>query len=400
LFGTLFPLSPNELAVTQLRQCIIQDNITDKEEQIMQMPDIYAAAEVTIAASCGRSTSEGFLEATAPPEKLFRFSSEDYGNLFVLVKEGIFDDLEPLDTRAWALQENILSTGVLNFATSSMRFECGTSVVDLDPEISPRSRSVPLLRQLGRALLNRSQNDFEGGDIWLRLVQEYSRRRLTFVDDRLLAISGLGDRFGPIIPGIYLAGLWESQLPYGLLWICTVPHIRPINERAPSWTWASIDGPISYEVKSNAHGRYKPEAVEGTMEVHSFSVVPLRMDAKYGSVRTGGSICVSSLFKRASVVGEGAQRYLVDARSRIGLDAKLHFDALSDDEDVMGGDVFAFNYYKTASLLIRQAANELYTVGLILIQVAERTYRRVGLYHAGHQTDWFANSSLETIYIV
>ena len=67
----------------------------------MQMPDIYAAAEITIAASCGRSTSEGFLETRAPPENLFRFSCEEYGSLFVLVKEGIFDGLEPLDMRAW-----------------------------------------------------------------------------------------------------------------------------------------------------------------------------------------------------------------------------------------------------------------------------------------------------------
>lgn len=363
----------------------------------MQMPEIYAAAEITIAASCGRSTSEGFLETKAPLEKLFRFSLEEYGNLFVLVKESIFDDVEPLDTRAWALQEIILSIGVLNFTTSSLRFECGTSVVELDPEKPPGGKPIPLLRQLGCALLNRSQNHFEGGDIWLRLVGEYSRRRLTFVDDRLLAISGLADRFGRVIRGTYLAGLWEFELPYGLLWISLVPHIRPTTERAPSWTWASIDGPISYDVRSEAYGRYKPE---GTMEVHSVSVVPLRMDAKYGSVRTGGLICVSSLFKRARVVGEGSERCIVDAKSRFSLDAKLHFDSLDNDDDLMGVDIFALNYYKTESLLIRQAASQLYTVGLLLVHVSDRSYRRVGLYNAGGQTDWFSNSSFETIYII
>jgi hypothetical protein len=128
----------------------------------MQMPEIYAAAEITIAASCGRSPLEGFLEAKAPPEKLFRFSTEKYGNLFVLVK-GTPDDLEPLDSRAWALRETILSIGVLNFTTASMRFECGTSVVDLDPEKPPGSGLIPFLRRLGRAILNRSKNEFEGG---------------------------------------------------------------------------------------------------------------------------------------------------------------------------------------------------------------------------------------------
>jgi hypothetical protein len=113
--------------------------------------------------------------------------------------------------------------------------------------------------------------------------------------------------------GTYLAGLWESQLPYGLLWISLVPHTRPTTERAPSWTWASIDGPVSYDVISADHERYKPE---GTLKVHSVSIVPLRMDAKYGSVRTEGSICVSSLFKRARVIEEGAERSLVGAKVR------------------------------------------------------------------------------------
>jgi hypothetical protein len=363
----------------------------------MQMPAIYAAAEVTIAASCARSTSEGFLEAKAPPEKLFRFSSGELGDLFVLVRESVFDDFEPLDTRAWALQETILSIGVLNFTRTSVRFECGTSIVDLDTDKHPGSRPIPLLRQLGCALLKYSQNDFEGGDIWLRLVQEYSRRSLTFMDDRLLAISGLGDRFGPIITGNYLAGLWESQLPYGLLWRSEVPHMRPTNERAPSWSWASINGPISYDVRSNAHGRSK---IEGKMEVHSVSVVPLRMDAKYGSVRSGGLLCITSLLKRARVMEDGPSRSLVDAKSRLILNATLHLDTLSDEETIMGGDVFTFNYYRTESLLVRDAAIDLYTVGLILVQVSERTYRRVGLYSDAGRTSWFRNSSLETIYLV
>lgn len=359
------------------------------------MPDIYAAAEVTIAASCAKSTSEGFMRAKAPPENLFRFSSHRHEDIFVLVQDQAFADFEPLDTRAWALQETALSIRILNFRTGSVRYECGTSVVDFDTTNSQEHHSVPPLRQLSRNLLGQTTQSLNNAETWLRLVEEYSRRQLTFPDDRLLAISGLADRFGSKLNSNYFAGLWESQLPYGLLWRCTVPQTRPTNERAPSWSWGSIDGPISYNIElvpENRHG--------GEMELHTVSLLPLRMDAKYGSVRSGGSICVSSLIKSVRVSKIGSQRYLVDAKTKVSLHAKLHFDTVSDDYAVEDDIVHALNYYKTESLLIREAARNLPTFGFLLVQVSERNYRRVGLYDAGGSTNWFSDSNFETINIV
>jgi len=124
------------------------------------------------------------------------------------------------------------------------------------------------------------------------------------------------------------------------------------------------------------------------------------MNAKYGSVRSGGSICVSSLIKTARVVGEGGQHSLVDAKTTVGLRAKLHFDTVSDENVVKDNIVYALNYYKTEPLLVRQAARELHTVGFLLVQVKDCHYRRVGLYDVGRSTDWFSNSNFETIYIV
>jgi hypothetical protein len=358
------------------------------------MPDIYAAAEVTIAASCAKSTSEGFLKAKAPPDKLFRFSSNSYGDIFVLVQDQAFAEIEPLDTRAWALQETVLSIGVLNFRKCSVRYECGTSVVDLDTIDPQNDHPIPPLRQLSLNLLGQARQDFKNGETWLRLVEEYSRRRLTFLDDRLLAISGLADRFGRNLNSNYFAGLWELQLPNGLLWRCTVPQTRPTNERAPSWSWVSVDGPVSCDIGLD------PEGKHSEMELHTVSIIPQRMDAKYGSVRSGGSICVSSLIKGVRVIGNGSHRCLVDTKTKVGLRAKLHFDTASDDHALEDDMVYALNYYKTESLLVREAARDLYAVGFLLVQVSGRNYRRVGLYDAGCSTDWFSNSSFETIYIV
>lgn len=45
----------------------------------------------------------------------------------------------------------------------------------------------------------------------------------------------------------YLAGIWEAQLPGALAWRVhpdSVCEGRPVDYRAPSWSWAAVDGEI------------------------------------------------------------------------------------------------------------------------------------------------------------
>jgi hypothetical protein len=84
---------------------------------------------------------------------------------------------------------------------------------------------------------------------WCGIVEDYSRRGLSFPEDKLAAIAGLARRAQRILGGDYLAGVWKHRLHIGLAW--QVPedmHARkaPVY-RAPSWSWASIDGPVSYD---------------------------------------------------------------------------------------------------------------------------------------------------------
>ena len=46
--------------------------------------------------------------------------------------------------------------------------------------------------------------------------------------------------------GKYVAGFWEADMPSTLLWR-TSSGQRPSDFRAPSWSWASVDGYISYD---------------------------------------------------------------------------------------------------------------------------------------------------------
>jgi hypothetical protein len=44
----------------------------------------------------------------------------------------------------------------------------------------------------------------------------------------------------------YLAGIWKRDLLRGLLWFALGEVKEPLNYRAPSWSWASVDCSLSY----------------------------------------------------------------------------------------------------------------------------------------------------------
>lgn len=114
------------------------------------------------------------------------------------------------------------------------------------------------------------------GDDWRSLVQEYSKRSLTKGTDKLSAISGLaklaveapqtqdpdvdnrGSWADPPPPRLtaddYKAGLWKSTFISDLTWCAVKPgsaYRGSIPYRAPSWSWASVDGPVRFQDYEN-----------------------------------------------------------------------------------------------------------------------------------------------------
>ncbi|RYP66779.1 hypothetical protein DL770_008730 [Monosporascus sp. CRB-9-2] len=92
-------------------------------------------------------------------------------------------------------------------------------------------------------------------DAWTNILKLYTRRTLTKPPDRLVALSGIVDYFAEFWRerSMYVAGLWEHQLPYSMLWYNangatgTGDNLaaRPASYRAPSWSWAAVDGETS-----------------------------------------------------------------------------------------------------------------------------------------------------------
>jgi hypothetical protein len=76
----------------------------------------------------------------------------------------------------------------------------------------------------------------------------FTERVLTVTSDRLIALAGIAKLMGQALNDEYCAGLWQRNLAVDLCWF--PPNTRglkprPSGYRAPSWSWASLDGRCS-----------------------------------------------------------------------------------------------------------------------------------------------------------
>jgi hypothetical protein len=95
---------------------------------------------------------------------------------------------------------------------------------------------------------SRTQHESYYMEHWYRVLEKYTECNLTRSEDRLPAISGLATAFADTCGLQYAAGLWQELLPDNLLWRVKDPTAsrRHPTYRAPSWSWAAIDGEILF----------------------------------------------------------------------------------------------------------------------------------------------------------
>jgi hypothetical protein len=249
--------------------CIIQDDLLDVAREIAQMPLIYSQATVTITASRATRVDEGFLQdrpkmADDSPNQVFelpfRCSNDKLGSVVLLPQ--VEPSTEPLDMRAWALQERFLSPRILEYGTLQTRWICqhkNDSGFPMDGykalNIYNNERSDDLFISALKAVQGASNLDSAAPDQlydlrhhWYNLVHVYTHRTLTEGTDRLPAISGIAAQFRGILRDEYKAGLWKSSMGFELLWksggFPPALKPRPDNYQAPSWSWASLNVPV------------------------------------------------------------------------------------------------------------------------------------------------------------
>jgi hypothetical protein len=150
-------------------------------------------------------------------------------------------------------QERLLSTRLIHFMDHELWFECcaGFQCECARNEYGgyfDRSEFKPDLDKSIRKAVEPDKLEHN----WKLLVFNYARkaRPLTFANDIFPALQGIAKIVPPIM-GAFLAGHWETHLDKSLCWYMTSTSTPRSGEwRAPSWSWASVDGPITRQAHS------------------------------------------------------------------------------------------------------------------------------------------------------
>lgn len=109
--------------------CIIQWNQKDWEREAKRMEDVFASAYCTIAATSAVHSNMGFLDRNVSV-----YVQDTSGWRFYVCTDIDIDDFDndvgkaQLNTRAWVMQERILSRRTIHFSANQTYWECGEGV--------------------------------------------------------------------------------------------------------------------------------------------------------------------------------------------------------------------------------------------------------------------------------
>ncbi|KAK0716142.1 heterokaryon incompatibility protein-domain-containing protein [Lasiosphaeris hirsuta] len=286
--------------------CIIQDSPEDKARELPLMSDTYRESSLCIVVASAAAASEGFLKAPESPRFLVdpfevRVDSADgccSPSLTFGYRAPYKASADPISSRAWTLQERVLSQRLLIFSRKGVMWMCRGRFINpgAAPDAGPPYQTSLGLHADGDE--NSSDQDTEASirETWMAIRADYTEMGLTYCADKLPAISALAAEVGRQTGWTYLAGMWKDNLFSELHWRST--KRSPSGERlvlkpqkakgagyiAPSWSWASV-GIGSVEESEDEH-----------REIFDFTILTCHVDTDpafpFGPVK-GGYLQVS-----------------------------------------------------------------------------------------------------------
>ncbi|KAH7110071.1 heterokaryon incompatibility protein-domain-containing protein [Dendryphion nanum] len=267
--------------------CIVQDDRDDWAKEAVKMGDYYYNASITLAATSSSMGRQGLFNFSP----LFEFSNttvcgEPYRLIF-----GELDDHDdfspfkpnrhPLLSRAWVFQERLLSPRVFHFGQTELLMECIENIrCQCEGDRAHSMESIVRPKMVVNSTWT-PHHTLIKARLWQRTAQAYSNLSLSFLDDKFPAIGGLAKRLAQ--PGSrYCAGLWYESLVDDLLWWVSLGNEAKLERksswRAPTWSWANIDGGVRYSDKTSYDWEVPPDTYPYRAEVVNCVTQPKGVD--------------------------------------------------------------------------------------------------------------------------
>ncbi|KAF3000721.1 hypothetical protein E8E13_003311 [Curvularia kusanoi] len=398
--------------------CIIQDDKSEMQTEITKMAGVYQNAAITIVAASAKSSVEGFLgdrdlkAAYGQVSQLsYEFINGDHqaqGSV-MLSERSLRDEYEePIDTRAWTMQEDILSVRLLRFGLTQTTWRCPSVYKTIDGGSSPslhfegfnftksgafQDKDHKLTESEYRSSNGNAYVDNEVWKVWQGSIEDYTTRAISNPEDRLTACAAFAEKFAStrsLCSTDYLSGLWKDDIYAQLLWYQEEESdvARSSGSRrspAPTWSWASINGPVHF------HNRYlltdENDVVQASARLDDDRMLYRRQGCGYAEV---GPACLwlNGTLQRVHRDGHHVKQGMESA-------SPLALTAFWDSpEDQFDQTLWCFEVTRTAQ------GNR--TLGLLLARTEREEFVRVGCFETDDPSvrSWLAKDERRTVAIV
>lgn len=338
--------------------CIIQDSPEDWAVQSLHMASIYAGATITICATGSSSDEDGIFvtrssvyqpldndtglrdtRACATATAVVSLSSGKSSKLSFFpqrINDGGVGFLnhaidpvtqDPLNSRAWAFQERILSPRKLMFGGDQMYWEC-KEVLFSEDGVRGRPNILLVEQVLNSETKQTGRERRKNG--WPSIVTAYSERQLTYLTDKMPALAGLAEEIGLATSSKYYAGVWSSHLWQDLLWhVHLEPEVKPAG-----YTYVEdfkayqeqYHGPIPLASEQKTHPWL--DVLERWREIVTPDCPPLGHDTEVRMLRQ--TYDVGKVSKSGSVP-KRTRPYVAPTWSFASIDAPVTYSYTKDD---------------------------------------------------------------------
>ncbi|KAL8798788.1 MAG: hypothetical protein Q9200_007696 [Gallowayella weberi] len=375
--------------------CIIQNSKEDWLHEAGLMGEVYANSYCNIAATWNSSSDDGLFRNRIASEVEGIFVHPKWAGLksatFRVIEVRLWESLitsAGLNKRAWVVQERLLAPRVLHFGCTQLAWECHeVEACETYP------LSLPVAQQTTQTMYKGLDPDTDGrtlqsmGDsqsapnlhtchVWNKIVAGYTAGELTVASDKFIALSSLAKKMQVLLQDKYLAGLWKRTLASDLLWRVNggkqangLPATRAAHYRAPTWSWAVLDGHI-------IPGRPNIDriliSIEGAATDPKVSGNPFGQ-LKFGWIRLRGVLLTGTVKVQASSAGRPDKFNVCFSAEKNTTDHWIFPD--THDED-----------FEQAVFCLIVSTKNLYSgtlvqgLALTCTNTVEATYRRVGLF--------------------
>ena len=328
--------------------CIIQDSTKDWNHEAALMAEVYGNALCTLAALSSKNSSQGCKVTPNVQESLkspyVELKADSHQSSRVRIFQSVprtwiqeytgqagRDEDCPLRTRAWVLQEKELSNCTIYFAKNQLLWENkrrrATAQLPWEEIRSETPSEEPrmMYENPSRRLVGAGQHP------WYQLVEDYTSRSLTIPTDKLIAFAGLAKAFGCNSRAQYLAGNWNTDMPAALLWHVSNRTATKPAYLAPSWSWASLMGGVTYDSiriepdHNSAQYEYPEDIYTGLRSLKIQARTTLeKLEIPYGNVSEGrltlsGARCIGVRYDQRSVQYKDGGQPLFQQQATVGV---------------------------------------------------------------------------------